>query len=68
MKDIPYMTVGADELDDDEMVDATIVCPKCGSLHTVENSTPPTLQYYVCKDKTYLCGINGRKIGGMNGR
>ena len=60
MKDIPYIAVGNDQLGD--TTDDTIVCPKCGDTHTVEDSIPPTLQYYVCKGKTYLCGINRRKI------
>jgi len=72
MKDIPFMAVGNEELGD--TVGDTIMCPICGEQHEVKSSTgkpigkvppnyqPTTLQFYNCGKKSYLCGIDNRKI------
>jgi len=71
MASIPFMAVGNDELGD--KLGETITCPRCGEPHRIEcgkKFNPKTkeyelsnlLQFYNCGNKSFMCGLNGRKI------
>jgi len=64
-------------IENDELVNAPnlkekILCSKCGKFHNIEygkevledgtKKPSKTLAFYSCKGKTYLAGINGKKI------
>lgn len=63
-----FLAVGNDELGDS--LSLSIICPHCKQSHPIEcSSSNPrndnkslTLQFYKCGDKTYLAGINNRRI------
>ena len=74
MTDIPFITVGAEELG--EHVEE-ILCPHCGNIHPIQYGTSKKLLpdgtlsepkpcrllgYYMCEGKAYLATLNGRLI------
>lgn len=70
----PMIAVGADELG--EALGDTILCPHCKKTHPITNGKSKDkdgnwvestfLQAYKCGKKTYLAGMNGRKISRLN--
>ena len=72
MTDIPYITVGAEELGEPAN---EILCPHCGDMHPIQYGTSKKLLpdgtwsdpvpdklvgFYKCNGKLYLGTINGR--------
>ncbi len=71
MEDIPFVSFGNDELEAaiDLKKDDTIVCPHCTKFHKVKcgidtktGKETDTLLFYNCGEKTYLAGVNGKKV------
>lgn len=42
-----------------------IVCPHCKANHEVKDSKPPMLLMYNCAGTTYIAGINGVSVIGV---
>ena len=74
-KDVPYFTIGNDELVKKPVLCETIRCRVCGEMHDVEYGkkmdtvtgemkNSKTLAFYKCpvNGKLYLAGINGREV------
>ena len=71
-EEIPFIAVGAKELDKNEDVGATIICKHCGNEHDIEYGTKTledgtevpskTLAFYKCDGIPYLAGINGKVL------
>jgi len=64
----PVLAIGNNELG--EPIGDLITCPRCGAEHTVEYGTdtatgrPSTLLgFYRCGDASYLCAVDGRRVG-----
>jgi len=67
MEDIPYMAVGNEQLG--EPIEEVITCSICNEQHIIHTTVSKIeLSYYICSGKSYIYGINRRKIGGMNDR
>lgn len=66
------LSFGNDELKAKPTLGAAITCPHCGELHDIQygqeqqpNGTwqeSKSLAFYVCNDKAYLAGIDGKNI------
>lgn len=71
---IPYTAIGDNELG--KKLGHLIQCPHCGKRHRVKRAKSRSLladgtwgpledkglmQFFTCKGKTYVCGINGRR-------
>jgi hypothetical protein len=65
---IPYIAI--DTTDMGEILEKTIECPFCDKFHEIINiqddRTPSAVSWYKCGNKTYICGINGLNICGIN--
>ena len=57
MSKIPFLTIGNDELKDNENVTDIEICPKCGEKHKVRY-----LAFVDCENDSYLVGINGKRL------
>lgn len=63
-----FIAVGADELT--QTLGRLITCPSCGEKHEIKcSSEDPVnkgkavkLQFYKCGEKTFLAGINGKRL------
>ena len=69
MDEIPFITIGNDELEDSPSVGDVVVCPNCGELHEVryaDEITSTLLAFTRCPQNkiTYLVGINGKLLKG----
>lgn len=78
---LPFMAIGGNELGD-EFGDA-VRCDKCGGAHPLafpqsrrllpdggggsEPVMDKTMAFYSCGDKTYLAGVGGRYMAGLQG-
>lgn len=77
---LPFMAIGGDDLGD-EFGDA-VRCDKCGGTHPLafpqsrrllpdggwsEPVTDKTMAFYSCGDQTYLAGVGGRYMAGLQG-
>jgi hypothetical protein len=74
---IQFIAIGNDELGDWLIEKTSIKCELCGKLHPIEQSEPSTiyhsdgttskgkpglLQFYKCDGKSYLIGLNNRRV------
>jgi hypothetical protein len=69
---MPYIAVGNGDLEKNEDVGDTILCPRCKKHHKIEHgeevlkdgTRKPSriLALYRCKGKSYLAGIGGKLI------
>ena len=69
MSDTPFVSFGNDELDKARHIGEQEKCPSCGELHDVEygrdvhtGEQSKTLAFVKCGDKTFLVGLNGKRI------
>lgn len=73
MDKIPFISVGQGELDDNEKLKKgdVIQCPHCTGGHPVvlgrakDDSETDSVMYYNCGETTYLCGVNGIALFGV---
>lgn len=70
--DLPFIAIGANELDNQPDIPKEYDCPRCGNIHPVEygdrvekdgTKVPDTMLAFVqCHKKTYLIGMNGKMM------
>ena len=66
IENTPYVAVGADELGKAGSLGDVFDCPKCKCVHKITSSKSEngssSLETYDCSGKTYMIGIDGKKI------
>jgi len=69
-EEIPFLSVGAHELDNNMDVEDSITCPHCGLTHEITYGTDEAgnvtnmLAFYKCTKtgKSYIAGIDGKLL------
>lgn len=67
-KEIPFIAVGNNELDEMEPIGETALCPNCKKKHKVEYGTDEdgneskVLGFVNCGKKSYLVSVDGKKL------
>lgn len=72
MKNMPFIAIGNEELDNAPLLGDTIVCPQCGKTHNIQYGKKVLkdgtrvesnmLAFYKCGDKSFLAGIEGKVL------
>jgi len=68
----PMLAIGSNELENNDDLGESIDCPHCQQRHNIEHGKEKNangkwvesnlLAFYKCGDKSYLAGIDGKKI------
>ena len=67
-KVVPFMAIGADELDACPVAGDTVICKRCGKEHTVKFGTDADghestlLGFVLCGGSSYLVTLNGKEL------